>query len=386
MGCCLSRCGRAGSRAEQPVAVERGRQVRSPGALRGASEAAAPARRGQLRSAGRYPRLKGGLVSKRGSTGTIHVVPMEDCTMPFQYALGQAFPAGDTTNTSESALEAVLEGKIGSVLHMQRFDDGGGLLKQVALPWSSPLPISRAVLERKRTEFWETVPSYGGSPDVWGTLRSAIQVSAEPDGLATARAILSCAAITTPSGFISECYDERGFKYVVPTFCLCDPEGGLVEAEGPLAGSMAASREASGACLATLDVALPLAPLTVRLSNGDNVAVSLPRSREACIGHLRGAIFADGAGLPPGVTRIEFFWAGHGPLSEGTLLLRLGDPLQVDRVCGASSSRRSSIGSGDSLHQPASPLVGEGGVAAPSQAVLIQGWLFFAPPQAGGPS
>jgi hypothetical protein len=84
--------------------------------------------------------------------------------------------------------------------------------------WTATPPLNRrSCLTRKRAEFWETQPSYGGSPEVWAALRSAIE---SPD---MRLAILESAEIRLPSQTWTEIYDSRGCKYDLPNYVLSDP-------------------------------------------------------------------------------------------------------------------------------------------------------------------
>jgi len=89
--------------------------------------------------------------------------------------------------------------------------------------WTSPVPMTRSMLHRQRTEFWETAPQYDGLTETWNTLRVAVELSHQND-LITAQAVLNSAGITIPTGDLGQgCYDELGHRFVLPDFVLSEP-------------------------------------------------------------------------------------------------------------------------------------------------------------------
>jgi hypothetical protein len=89
--------------------------------------------------------------------------------------------------------------------------------------WTSAVPLTRSMLHRQRTEFWETAPQYDGLAETWNSIRVAVELSHQND-LTTAQAVLDSAGITIPSGDIGQgCYDELGHRFVVPEFVLSEP-------------------------------------------------------------------------------------------------------------------------------------------------------------------
>ena len=84
--------------------------------------------------------------------------------------------------------------------------------------WTASPPLNqRAQLMKKRDEFWETQPAYGGSPEIWLALRSAIE---NPDLRAV---ILESADIRMPKRTWFDVYDSMGYKYDLPQYVLSDP-------------------------------------------------------------------------------------------------------------------------------------------------------------------
>eukprot|EP01028_Stygiella_incarcerata_P001845 TRINITY_DN1343_c0_g1_i7.p1 TRINITY_DN1343_c0_g1~~TRINITY_DN1343_c0_g1_i7.p1 ORF type:complete len:129 (+),score=29.90 TRINITY_DN1343_c0_g1_i7:66-452(+) len=74
-------------------------------------------------------------------------------------------------------------------------------------------------LRSKRDEFWATQPSYGGSKDIWDTLKAAIEMEDKEFG----DVILQTAGIVRPKNDFTEVYDELGFRYEIPSFIYSTP-------------------------------------------------------------------------------------------------------------------------------------------------------------------
>lgn len=89
--------------------------------------------------------------------------------------------------------------------------------------WAARFPeTTRSYLEKQRAEFWET--RVQGLPEIWQALHEAVRNIHEP---ATAKQIMKNAGINmyfelerTSEVFV---YDQYGFKYQIPMFCLFDP-------------------------------------------------------------------------------------------------------------------------------------------------------------------
>jgi hypothetical protein len=89
--------------------------------------------------------------------------------------------------------------------------------------WTSHVELTRSMLHRQRTEFWETAPQYDGLVETWNSLRVAVELSHQND-LSTAQAVLDSAGITIPTGDLGQgCYDELGHRFVIPDFVLSEP-------------------------------------------------------------------------------------------------------------------------------------------------------------------
>jgi hypothetical protein len=219
---------------------------------------------------------------------------MDEYPFPVKYSLGQSYPR--TPDTRPAPIP-------NSIPHT-----GNDLLK-IVVPWHSPVPLTAEKLHQKREEFWETAPAFGGAPEVWQALRNAVDVGHQD--MDTARAILSCVGVTTPTGYLTEAYDERGYRYSIPSYCLAEPENGLLSTKDQTSE-------------ATLDIVplpedLPKRSLKLRVSTGDDLNLQVPSHQDFCLGHLREIV----RGEINTEKRIEFFWSGHGPLSLATKLSAL---------------------------------------------------------------
>ncbi|OAD71365.1 hypothetical protein PHYBLDRAFT_95130, partial [Phycomyces blakesleeanus NRRL 1555(-)] len=92
--------------------------------------------------------------------------------------------------------------------------------KRAQLTWVAEEPITRTQLDRQRTAFWETAPSYEGRREIWQALQAACTT---PD-LHLARSILDAANVTLPTGNPAEgCFDELGNRYEIPLYCIVNP-------------------------------------------------------------------------------------------------------------------------------------------------------------------
>ena len=103
----------------------------------------------------------------------------------------------------------------------------------VASPQGEPQPAhTMASLRRARDEFFETRVS--GRIEMWSAVRTICEMIEQGD-LGDAQAILDASGGTCPSGLMwgrkGGCYDERGERYVVPTWCLGKPSG-IVDDDG----------------------------------------------------------------------------------------------------------------------------------------------------------
>ncbi|OMJ19080.1 Ubiquitin domain-containing protein 1 [Smittium culicis] len=92
--------------------------------------------------------------------------------------------------------------------------------------WSADYPITMSELIKKREIFWETAPAYGGHQEIWQALRQII----ESDDLQLSMAILESANIIVPSKkIVNGCFDEFGYKYIIPDYCLSSPGNLIIE-------------------------------------------------------------------------------------------------------------------------------------------------------------
>lgn len=84
------------------------------------------------------------------------------------------------------------------------------------------MPLTEGQLRSKRDEFWDTAPAFDGRKEIWDALRAAA-VAAEAMDYELAQAILDGASVSVPNGYLTECYDELGSRYLVPIYCLSYP-------------------------------------------------------------------------------------------------------------------------------------------------------------------
>ncbi|WYZ35242.1 hypothetical protein EsH8_I_001518 [Colletotrichum jinshuiense] len=91
---------------------------------------------------------------------------------------------------------------------------------------------TRTALNRERTEFFDTRVT--GRPEVWQSLRAALEILWDPvgqgaaedgtNGLATAQGILDAAEITLPTGDLAQgAYDQLGNYYPLAEWLVAEP-------------------------------------------------------------------------------------------------------------------------------------------------------------------
>jgi hypothetical protein len=73
--------------------------------------------------------------------------------------------------------------------------------------------------QAKRAEFWDTQPSYGGSPEIWAALHAACEA---PD-MRGLMLFLEAADIKVAKPDFTAFFDVRGFLYEVPEWAVADP-------------------------------------------------------------------------------------------------------------------------------------------------------------------
>ncbi|KAK1572818.1 ubiquitin domain-containing protein [Colletotrichum navitas] len=141
--------------------------------------------------------------------------------------------------------------------------------------WSSKgRAWTRTALDRERADFFDTRVT--GRPEVWQSLRAALEVLWDPvsqgaaadgtGGLATAQGILDAAEITLPTGDLAQgAYDQLGNYYSLAEWLVADPAN-LVEDD--------AATEGADEALSTRDLKDDLAggdETTEELDEDDNV-------------------------------------------------------------------------------------------------------------------
>lgn len=85
--------------------------------------------------------------------------------------------------------------------------------------WTSEIPMTMEQLLKDRETFWSTQPAYGGDPNIWNILKEVCSLPFKKQ-----KAILETANLSVPTGrLIDGCYDETGCLYVIPPYCLSEP-------------------------------------------------------------------------------------------------------------------------------------------------------------------
>lgn len=87
-------------------------------------------------------------------------------------------------------------------------------------PYRHGSPITTREITKQRADFWATRTE--GNAQMWQAIRSAADALLEND-VSLANAILVASSITTPNGSLEVCYDERGYQYKVPQYCVSNP-------------------------------------------------------------------------------------------------------------------------------------------------------------------
>ena len=65
---------------------------------------------------------------------------------------------------------------------------------------------------------------YDGRIEIWNLLKTVVDLGMSGD-VDTAQAMLNSAGITLPTGDLGDgCFDIQGARYLIPQYCLCDPD------------------------------------------------------------------------------------------------------------------------------------------------------------------
>merc|ERR1739845_41631 len=78
-----------------------------------------------------------------------------------------------------------------------------------AKKWKSQEPMTLEELQKRREEFWDTAPHYGGDPVIWEALKVAVA------DLESAKVILEAADVIIAEPDLSVVYDQKGRKYEI---------------------------------------------------------------------------------------------------------------------------------------------------------------------------
>lgn len=231
---------------------------------------------------------------------------LDEYNLPIKFELGEQYP--------QTGLNISIHGAPPSSLprgrrHTSPLADGS--LEKIAIPWRSPVPLTRNELEKSRKQFWETAPAYGGHSEIWQVLQEAITVG--HSDMDTARALLQGAGVTAPSGKLTEAYDEQGFKYIIPVYCLCDPENSTFSLSSSYPSANEIEYKVDDWNLVRFE-SMPQRNLCIRTSSGDDTILQVPDHPDIQLGHVR-RLFLTAYNLKQPLNgKVEFFWSGHGPL------------------------------------------------------------------------
>lgn len=88
-------------------------------------------------------------------------------------------------------------------------------VKMVTWPvWKADKATGRAELERRRAEFWDTEPHFGGNRVIW----EAIKAASESQSLENAVLIFEAAGVIVANETMTQLYDETGVLYSIPAW------------------------------------------------------------------------------------------------------------------------------------------------------------------------
>jgi hypothetical protein len=98
-------------------------------------------------------------------------------------------------------------------------------------PFKIEPPPTLSELHKKREEFWDTQPSYGGSREIWDVLKAAVTSAQSSGDIQTARLFVESAGIIVATPHLTVVFDERGAKYDIPRWVLATPTNVAPEPE-----------------------------------------------------------------------------------------------------------------------------------------------------------
>lgn len=154
----------------------------------------------------------------------------------------------------------------------------GKPLQKTRVEWEASTPMTRTDLEKQRREFWETVAEFGGKSEAWAALKGALE--AWERDLELARTILDCAGLILPKGELSEIYDEFGYRYTLPDYCISEPKNLQHDNPSDLSRKLSRKSFRSSPNLRSTSFSdeatmLGLRKLTIRLSSGEDLSIEL---------------------------------------------------------------------------------------------------------------
>lgn len=154
----------------------------------------------------------------------------------------------------------------------------GKPLQKTRVDWESSTPMARTELDKQRREFWETVAEFGGKHEAWEALKGALE--AWDKDLELARTIIDCAGLILPTGELAEVYDEFGYRYMLPDYCISEPKNMLPDNPNDLNRKLSRKSSRSSPNLRSMSFSeeaamLGLRKLTIRMSSGEDLSIEL---------------------------------------------------------------------------------------------------------------
>ena len=83
-------------------------------------------------------------------------------------------------------------------------------------------------LKRRRAEFWDTEPHFGGNKIIW----EAIKAASEASELENAVLIFEAAGVIVANETMTQLYDETGVLYSIPPYVYSAPTNLVSERQG----------------------------------------------------------------------------------------------------------------------------------------------------------
>jgi len=92
-------------------------------------------------------------------------------------------------------------------------------VKEVTRPrWKAEKPMTQEELERRRAEFFDTEPHFGGNRVIWDTIKAASETDLENGVL-----MFEAAGVIVANETMTLLYDETGVLYSIPDYVYSAP-------------------------------------------------------------------------------------------------------------------------------------------------------------------